>query len=72
MATSLSTSEFLVLDGIKGESLDDKHKGEIEVLSVDFLKIDRLLGDFGNDVLSGGTDHKGGGRPYSSSSMTRS
>jgi len=39
-----ATSLFLKLDGIKGESQDDKHKGEIviESLSSDFLKIEGL------------------------------
>jgi type VI secretion system secreted protein Hcp len=29
----MAVDMFLKIDGIKGESLDDKHKGEIEVLS---------------------------------------
>jgi type VI secretion system secreted protein Hcp len=29
----MAVDMFLKLDGIKGESLDDKHKGEIEILS---------------------------------------
>ena len=39
-----ATSLFLKLDGIKGESQDHKHKGEIELesLSSDFLKIEGL------------------------------
>jgi type VI protein secretion system component Hcp len=39
-----ATSLFLKLDGIKGESTDSKHKGEIDVesLSNDFVKIEGL------------------------------
>src|SRR4051794_36082828 len=34
---------FLKLDGIKGESADHKHKDTIEILSVEFQKIDQAM-----------------------------
>ncbi len=32
----MAIDAYLQIDGIKGESQDDKHKGWIECLSVDF------------------------------------
>jgi type VI protein secretion system component Hcp len=33
-ASGGATDQFLTLDGIKGESADDKHKGEIDIMSI--------------------------------------
>lgn len=45
----MATNLFLALDGVDGESTDDKHKGEIELESWSF------------GVASSGTAHLGGG-----------
>ncbi len=45
----MAVDMFLKLDGIKGESADDKHKGEIDVLSWSW------------GASNGGTMHAGGG-----------
>ena len=61
-AATLSASEFAALDGIKGESTDDKHKDWVLSLQLgdDFNKLDGILANFGNDVLGGVTSDKGG------------
>ena len=56
-AAALSAFEFAAIGDIKGESTDDKHRNEIRQLGADFLKIDRILAEFGNNVLGGTTDH---------------
>jgi hypothetical protein len=60
-SAALSASEFAALGDIKGESTDDKHKGEIALLGEEFLKIDKVLAEFGNDVLQGAPGDTGGG-----------
>jgi hypothetical protein len=57
---ALSVDEFGALGTIKGESKDHKHKDEIALLGHEFLKIDRILAEFGNDVLGGATGDSGG------------
>jgi hypothetical protein len=47
----LTESEFAALSSINGESVDDKHKGEIEVLSNEFMKIDKIFEDYGENIL---------------------
>jgi hypothetical protein len=49
----LTESEFAALGTIslEGESSDDKHKGEIQLLSDEFMKINKIFEDYGEQIL---------------------
>ena len=51
-STTLAIAEASLFDGIKGESQDDKHKGEIEVLSNDLLKLNSVFLKYDTDILN--------------------
>ncbi|GAB0954928.1 hypothetical protein KU15F63_41100 [Escherichia coli] len=52
----MSYDIFLKIDGIDGESMDDKHKNEIEVLSCKRLVRTVLIFTESSDQLSRATD----------------
>ena len=49
----LTESEFAALSTISSvESSDDKHKGEIELLGNEFMKVDEIFVKYGEDILN--------------------
>ena len=48
----LTESEFAALSKINGDSVDAKHKGEIELLGNAFLQIDQIFVKYGEDILN--------------------
>ena len=50
--TESEFAAFIKLDGIKGESLDDKHKSEIQQLGDEFGNLDKIFEQYGEDILT--------------------